>query len=217
MSNLDAVDRRTFLSRSAATIAGTALANTALSYGKILGANDRISLCHVGIGGRGTELDLIVSKVASSHKVEMNAVCDLWSLNREKAVATNTKYYNRAPRAFQHIEDVLTDKDIDAVILSTPDHSHSPLLKMTAEAGKDAYVEKPMGNVLAEAKSARDAVLQNKLIVQVGTQHRSEPYPRAAHDLVQTGVLGDVSKVEIVWNYHGPRWRGRKETNLVRE
>jgi predicted dehydrogenase len=217
MSNSDAVDRRTFLSRSAATIAGSALANTALSYGKILGANDRIALCHVGNGSRGGDLDLIVSKLASNHNVEMNALCDLWRLNREKAVATNTKYYNRAPRAFQHIEDVLADKDIDALIISTPDHSHSPLLAMTAEAGKDAYVEKPMGNVLAEAKSARDAVLQNKLIVQVGTQHRSEPYPRAAHDLVQTGVLGDISKVEIVWNYHGPRWRGRKETKLIRE
>jgi predicted dehydrogenase len=217
VTNSDTVDRRTFLSRSAATIVGTALTNTAVSYGKILGANDRIAICHVGNGSRGGDLDLIVSKLASSHNIEMNAVCDLWRLNREKAVATNAKYYNRSPRAFQYIEDVLADKDIDAVILSTPDHSHSPLLKMTADAGKDAYVEKPMGNVLAEAKSARDTVLKNKLIVQVGTQHRSEPYPRAAHDLVQTGVLGDVSKIEIVWNYHGPRWRGRSETKFINE
>ena len=212
------INRRAFLSNSAAAIAGGAtLANTALSYGKILGANDRIQLCHVGIGGRGTELDLIVSKVAPSHNVEMNAVCDLWRVNREKAVAANTKYYGRAPRAFQHIEDALADKDIDAVILSTPDHSHSPLLKLTADARKDAYVEKPMGNVLEEAKAARDAVIANKLIVQVGTQHRSEPHPQAAQELVQSGVLGDISKVEIVWNYHGPRWRGREVTKQIRE
>ena len=214
----EGINRRTFLSNSAAAIAGGAtLTNTALSYGKIVGANDRIQLCHVGIGGRGSELDLTVSKVAPSHNVEMNAVCDLWRLNREKAVATNTKYYGRAPRAFQHIEDALSDKDIDAVILSTPDHSHSPLLKMTADAGKDAYVEKPMGNVLDEAKAARDAAVQKKLIVQVGTQHRSEPHPQAAQELVQTGVLGDISKVEIVWNYHGPRWRGREVTKQIRE
>lgn len=214
----DEIDRRTFLSKSAAIVAGgSVLGHTALSYGKILGANDRIALCHAGVGSRGSELDLIVSKVAPDHNVEMNAVCDLWNMNRDKAVATNTKYYNRAPRAFQHIEDVLSDNDIDAVILSTPDFSHSPLLKMTAEAGKDAYVEKPMGDVLEEAKAARDAVLQNKRIVQVGTQHRSEPYPKAVHDLIQTGALGDVSKVEIVWNYHGPRWRGREETKLIRE
>ena len=213
----EGINRRTFLSNSAAAIGGATFTRTALSYGKILGANDRIQLCHVGIGGRGSELDLIVSKVAPSHNVEMNAVCDLWRLNREKAVATNTKYYGRAPRAFHHIEDALSDKDIDALILSTPDHSHSPLLKLTADAGKDAYVEKPMGNVLDEAKAARDAVIANKLIVQVGTQHRSEPHPRAAQELVQTGVLGDISKVEIVWNYHGPRWRGREVTKQIRE
>ena len=61
---------------------------------------------------------------------------------------------------------------------------------MAAEAGKDAYVEKPMGNVLEEAKAARDAVKKNGRIVQVGTQHRSEPHPRAAHDVVQTRVGG---------------------------
>jgi predicted dehydrogenase len=217
MNKSDSIDRRTFLSRSAATVAGTALASTALSYGKILGANDRISLGHVGNGSRGDDLDLIIAKLAGSHNVEMNAVCDLWSLNREKAITTNSKYHGRAPRGFQCIEDVLADKDIDAVILSTPDHSHSPLLKMTAQAGKDAYVEKPMGNVLEEAKAARDAVLEGNRIVQVGTQHRSEPYPGAAHDLVETGALGEVSKVEIVWNYHGSRWRGRPESKLIRE
>jgi predicted dehydrogenase len=142
----------------------------------------------------------------------MTGVCDLWRLNREKAVAKNAKFYGRAPRAFQYLEDVVALKDLDAVIISTPEHSHSPILKMAAEAGKDAYVEKPMGNVLAEAKSARDAVIQNERVVQVGTQHRSEPHPRIAQELVQTGALGDVSKVEIVWNYHGPRWRGREET-----
>src|SRR5207237_7490507 len=90
-------------------------------------------------------------------------------------------------------------------------------LKMAVEAGKDAYVEKPMGNLLAETKAARDAVLQSKRIVQVGTQHRSEPHPQVAHDLVQSGTLGEVSKVEVVWNYHGPRWRGREEVKQIRE
>ena len=219
MANLESnMDRRDFLSKSAAVIAGgAALANTALSYGRILGANDRISLCHVGNGSRGEDLDWIIAQIAKKQNVEMSGVCDLWGVNREKAVAANQKYHGRAPRAFSHIEDVLAVQDIDAVILSTPDHSHSPLLKLAAEAGKDAYVEKPMGNVLEEAKAARDAVKKNKRIVQVGTQHRSEPHPRAARDLVQTGVLGDVRKVEIVWNYHGPRWRGRPQVKQIRE
>jgi len=70
--------------------------------------------------------------------------------------------------------------------------------------------------VLAEAKAARDAVLAAKNIVQVGTQHRSEPYPKAAKAAIDSGVLGDVSKVEIEWNYHGPRWRGRPEVKKIR-
>jgi len=102
-------------------------------------------------------------------------------------------------------------------MISTPEHSHSPLLKMTAEAGKDAYCEKPMGNVLEEVKAARDAVLGRNLIVQIGTQHRSEPYQVAVRDLIRSSVLGDVTKYEIEWNYHGPRWRGRPEVKMIRE
>ena len=212
------INRRKFLTNSATLIAaGAVLPSKALSYSRILGANDRISLCHIGNGSRGGDLDWIASQLKTSQNVEMTAVCDLWRVNREKAVAKNTEYYGRAPRAFVYFEEALAAKDLDAMLISTPEHSHSPILKMAAQAGKDAYVEKPMGNVLSEAKAARDAVLENNRIVQVGTQHRSEPYPRAAHDWVQTGVLGEVSKVEIVWNYHGPRWRGREETKLLRE
>jgi len=212
------IDRRKFLTKSAALLAGgAAFASTALSYDRILGANDRISLCHIGNGSRGGDLAWIVSQLKTSQNVEINTVCDLWRLNREKAVAVNTKYYGRAPRSYQYLEEVLALKDVDAVIISTPEHSHSPILQMAVEAGKDAYVEKPMGNVLGEAKAARDATMKSKRIVQVGTQHRSEPYPQAARELVQTGVLGEVSKVEIVWNYRGPRWRGREETKLLRE
>lgn len=212
------MNRRVFLGKSAAAVAASAVfPRTALSYENIVGANDRISLAHIGIGNRGGELDEIVSKLKGTHNVEMTVVCDLWKSNREKAVATNTGYYGRTPRAAAHLEEVLAMKDVDGVLISTPEHSHSPILKMAAEAGKDAYVEKPMGNVLAEAQAARDAVVHAKTIVQVGTQHRSEPYQNAAQEVVRSGALGDISKVEIVWNYHGPRWRGRPEVKQIRE
>src|SRR5271167_1598201 len=175
------MDRKAFLTKSAALLAGAAASvSTALSYSKIAGANDRISLCHIGNGSRGKDLDLIASQLKSSHNVEMTTVCDLWRVNREKAIATNTKYYGRAPRGYQYFEDVLALKDVDAVLISTPEHSHSPILKASVDAGKDAYVEKPMGNVLEDIKAARDAVKKSDRIVQVGTQHRSEPYPKAA-------------------------------------
>jgi predicted dehydrogenase len=211
------IGRRTFLGASGMLAGGAALATTARSYASILGANDRISLGHIGIGNRGRQLVQIAGALKERHNVEMTAVCDLWKVNRERAVEANTKLYGRAPRAYPHLEDLLALKDVDAVLISTPEHSHSPILKMAAEAGKDAYVEKPMGNVLDELKAARAAVRSGKRIVQVGTQHRSEPYPRMACDLVHGGALGEVSKVEVEWNYHGPRWRGRPEVKQIRE
>ena len=210
------MDRRKFLEASLMA-SGAALASSALSYGRIVGANDRLRLGHIGIGSRGGDLTEITVKLKGSHNTEMAAVCDLWTVNREKAVAAYAKPFGRAPQAFRNVDEILAQKDIDAVLISTPDHSHSALLRMAVEAGKDVYVEKPMGNVLAEAKAARDAVIENKRIVQVGTQHRSETYPGLARDLIQSGALGDISKIEIVWNYHGPRWRGREEVSQIRE
>jgi predicted dehydrogenase len=198
-------------------VAAGAIPSTALSYGRILGANDRIALGHVGIGRRGRQLDGIVAGLAKNHNVELTAVCDLWKVNREAAAAQAARDYGRAPRSFQHMEELLALKDVDAVLVSTADFQHATHLRLVAEAGKDAYCEKPMANDLAEAKAARDTVLGRKLVVQVGTQHRSEAYQIAARKLIAEGALGDVSKVEIVWNYHGPRWRGREEVAQLRE
>jgi predicted dehydrogenase len=211
------VDRRSFLNTAAGVVAGTAFASTALSYDRIIGANDRIALGHIGVGNRGTGLHMMASRLKGAHNVETVAVCDLWKTNLERAVSNTERYYGRAPRGFQHLEELLASKDVDAVLIATPEHSHSPVLKAVAEAGKDAYCEKPMGNVLQEVKAARDAVKQRNLVVQVGTQHRSEPYQKAAREVVQSGALGDVSKYEIVWNYNGPRWRGRPEVKQIRE
>jgi predicted dehydrogenase len=211
------VDRRSFLTTAAGVVAGSAVASTALSYERILGANDRITLGHIGIGKRGTGLHTMTARLKGTYNVETVAVCDLWSHNRELAVARTERDSGRAPRGFQHLEDLLALKDIDAVVIATPDHSHSTVLKAAAQAGKHAYCEKPMGNVLEEVKAARDAVRERKLVVQVGTQHRSEPYQLAARKVLQSGALGDISKYEMVWNYNGPRWRGRPEVKQIRE
>jgi predicted dehydrogenase len=221
------ITRRSFLDRSvsaalgAAVIGGTKtpakFSQTAASYGRVLGANDRISLGHIGVGNRGRGLEYILSQLKDSKNVEVTSICDLWKVNLQLAVSNATQIYGREPHTTQHLEEVLSRKDIDAVIISTPEHQHSPMLKMAAEAGKHVYVEKPMGNVLEEVKAARDAVLERNLIVQVGTQRRSEPYQIAANKLFRSGVCGEVSKVEVEWNYHGPRWRGRPEVKKIRE
>jgi hypothetical protein len=94
------MNRRKFLNATAKVIGGSAaLGSSALSYGRIAGANDRISLGHIGIGNRGRGLDEIVSHLKDSHKVEMTAVCDLWSVNREKRKppTTHTMVRRREP------------------------------------------------------------------------------------------------------------------------
>src|SRR2546422_11773944 len=180
------IDRRSFLNQAATLVAGAgAISSAASSYNRILGANDRISLGHIGVGRRGRELAWIVARLKEKN-VEMTAVCDLWKVNREAAVAQATKDYERAPRAFQYMDDLLALKDVDAVLVSTADFQHATHLKLVAEAGKDCYCEKPMANDLAEAKAAREAVLSRPLIVQVGTQHRSEAYQNAARDFIKT-------------------------------
>ncbi len=195
----------------------TAASLSALSYARVRGANERISLAQVGVGSRGRELASVIGGLKDAHNVEMTAVCDLWKVHRERAAHAAASVYGRAPRSFQHLEQMLEAADIDAVIISTADFQHAPMLRMVAEAGKDAYCEKPMANQLEEARAARDSVRARKLVVQIGTQHRSEPYQRAVQQEVDRGVLGQISKVEIVWNYHGPRWRGRPEVKQIRE
>src|SRR6202040_261401 len=88
------INRREFLQKGAVVAAGSAaLSNTALSYARIAGANDRISLGHIGVGSRGSELDGIAARLKDQKNVEMTAVCDLWRHNLERAVAANEKYY----------------------------------------------------------------------------------------------------------------------------
>jgi predicted dehydrogenase len=137
------VNRREFLRKGAMLAAGAAaVKSTALSYNRIAGASDRISLGHIGIGHRGSELDAMVAQLNNSKNVEMTAVCDLWTGNLDRAVAANKKYYGRAPRSTRHADELFRLEDIDAVLISTPEHSHSLLLKMTIEAGKDAFSAK---------------------------------------------------------------------------
>src|SRR5204863_2984969 len=107
-NSLDAkLDRRSFLRTAAGVVAGSTLASTALSYDRILGANDRIALGHIGVGNRGSGLHLIASRLKDKHNVETVAVCDLWKNNRERAATRTAQYYGRAPKAVQHPDELL--------------------------------------------------------------------------------------------------------------
>jgi len=212
MENSNQSTRREFVGQASA-LAGL----SALSYSRVLGANDRISLAHIGIGNRGSELAGMAAKLKDKYNFELTAVCDLWSVNRNRAADRGETRYGRRPRTFQYMEQMLELKDIDAVMISTADFQHSRHLKTVLEAGKDAYCEKPMAHDLEDGKAVRDTFAKSDRIVQIGSQHRSEPYQRETKKVIDSGAVGQITKVEIVWNYHGPRWRGRPEVKQIRE
>jgi len=107
---------------------------------------------------------------------------------------------------------MLGDRDLDSVIIATPDHQHARMLKAAVEAGKDVYCEKPMANVLSEANDAVDAVRRTGRIVQLGTQRRSYPKYRAAARILQSGRIGEIIKVEQIFNDYIPyHWAQRPE------
>jgi predicted dehydrogenase len=200
------MNRRDFLCRSAGAAAGAALAAVAVGPRRVLGANDRISIGVIGAGGRGQYLMGEINNAAKRQEVEMTVICDVWRLERERAAAKLKAWTGRAPRMFSRHGEVLALKDVDAVTIATPDFQHSKILADAARAGKDAYCEKPMASNMKDARDALHAVLDNKRVVQVGTQRRSEGMFVAGAELIQSGVLGTISEIVTGWNDCNPRW-----------
>ena len=209
------IHRRSFLSRSAGAGAGLALAG----FPGLVSARDvngRINVGIVGPGGRGTSLLKQFFETKDGFNARLAAVCDLWSYRRDKAVELTREKQGEAPKVYRHHEEILADKDVDALIIATPDHAHAQILKLAVEAGKDAYCEKPMANVLSEANAALDAVKRAGTIVQIGTQRRANPRYRRATKMIADGVIGDVAKVDMHWSTYSPyRW-ARKEKDIAR-
>src|ERR1700733_867613 len=199
------IDRRTFVKQAGVTMLAAGM--SAKSYGRILGANDRIRLGQLGCGDRSQGHVHMVSLASKQIPVETVAVCDLWSLAREHRAAQVKRAFNLDPKSFQYSEEMLALKDIDGVMIATGDFQHAKLCAEVVKAGKDCYVEKPFANVLSEAIETRDIVKQSKQIVQMGTQHRSQPYPLAVRDIVQSGKIGNIVSIEQSWNVNEERWR----------
>jgi predicted dehydrogenase len=139
--------------------------------------------------------------------VETIAVCDIWSLARDARAEQVKATFNLEPRKYKYSEEMLANKDIDGVMIATGDFQHAKLCAEVVQAGKDCYVEKPFANVLSEAKQTRDIVKASKQMVQMGSQHRSEPYQLAVRDLVRSGRIGEIVHIEQEWNVNMERWR----------
>jgi predicted dehydrogenase len=205
MRDTDEIDRLTFLKGAGGMLMASSM--EARSYARILGANDRIRLAQLGCGDR-SEGHVHMAHLASKQiPVETVAVCDLWSLARDRRAAQVKKVFGMEPQQFKYSEEMLARKDIDGVMIATADFQHAKLCIDVVQAGKDCYVEKPFANVLAEAKEARDVVRASKQVVQMGTQHRSEPYPLAVRDIVRSGKIGKIVHIEQEWDVNEERWR----------
>lgn len=162
---------------------------TALSAGRVLGANDRIRVGLIGAGGRGNQLWPVFVKQPG---VEPIAVCDVYEPFVERAI-TVSEGKAKGYKDFRHLLD---RQDIDAVIIAPPDHWHAIMTVMACEAGKDVYVEKPLSLVAAEGRKMADAVRAHKRIAQTGSQQRSSAHYQEAVQLIKEGGLGEVRQIK---------------------
>lgn len=197
-----ALSRRHFL---AAGGAAAAVAMTAKSYARVIGANDRIRIGFIGVGGMGNgHLDAI-NRLKQPDNVEAVAVADCW-LTRAEAGAKKVE----APRHFSDYRKLLDIKDIDYVTIATPEHWHATMTIDAMDAGKAVYVEKPMTHVIPEALAVVKKQKETGLALQVGVQAMSDDSYDSAAKAIEEGVLGQVvqAQIEYVRRYdkQGP-WR----------
>ncbi|HXB71284.1 MAG TPA: family 16 glycoside hydrolase [Candidatus Acidoferrales bacterium] len=175
-------------------------ATAALSYRRILGANDRVRVGLLGSGGRGT----YVSRYAKEFgNVDIAALADIY----EPRIDSARQQLNPAAERHHDFRQVLDRKDIDAVIVASPDHWHVPMTIAAVGAGKDVYCEKPLTHSVEEGRAIIDAVRKSGRIVQVGYQQRSYPHFQQARQLIQSGRIGQVTQVLTWWNQN---YMGRK-------
>src|SRR2546423_1372717 len=175
-------DRRTFVKTAAAAIATSAF--------PILGANDRVRVGIVGLGGRGNDHINYYSKLPGDCRIE--AVCDVNQAARERAIAHVRKLNNYDPKEFVDMRKLFESKDIDAVSLPLPNHWHALATIWACQAGKDVYVEKPATHNLFEAQKVVEAARKYKRMVQVGSQSRSIRYKTQAIQLIREGAIGQI-------------------------
>src|SRR3989454_4119033 len=191
--------RRQFVASTGAAVVGTAL-----SARRVAGANERVNVALVGCGTRGR---LLANLIKQTPDAAVTALCDVY----DPQVAQARESAGEGARAFKDFREVLDQKDIDAIVIATPDHWHGILAVSACQAGKDAYVEKPLAHNVRESRAIVEAARRSKRIVQHGTQHRAAPHYREVQEIIRSGALGEVRYVRI-WNFQNihPNGIGRE-------
>ncbi len=203
--------RRNFIKKAAVGAAGIyagGLPLTARSLARVKGANDRIRIGIVGFSDRAKHT-LIPALL--EHREELNceivAISDIWNLRREEGKAFMAERGLDVSLA-RNNEELYEAFSPDAVIISTADFQHALHAAEAAEAGCDAYVEKPFAETMEDARLGLDTVRRTGRIIQIGSQRRSGLNYQAAADYLASGNFGDITMVEMCWNVNQPgRWR----------
>jgi predicted dehydrogenase len=163
--------------------------------------NDRLTIAHIGMGTQGTGLmDGFISK----KDAQVVAVCDVDTTRREARKHRVEELYSKQKGrnykgcdAYKDFREIINRKDIDAVVIATPDHWHAFIAIAAVNSGKDVYCEKPLTESIHEAKELVKAVRKNNRVFQVGSMQRSSREFRVACELVQNGIIGEIKTVEV--------------------
>src|SRR5262245_60762405 len=206
--------RRDFIKFVSAGAAGSAISWDAASYARVIGANDRIGVGIVGFSERAQEaLIPALQANAAAQNFEIIAVSDIWRQRREEGAAFLNKLTGKSVAQARNNDELYEMKDVQAVIIATADHQHALHGVEAMRAGRDAYIEKPLANSMADARAVLKAVKESGRVVQVGTQRRSGIAMTKAREYIQSGEFGEVSLVQMTTNANQPmRWR---RPNLV--
>src|SRR5690348_6352202 len=164
---------------------GSALA-TALGYSRILGANDRIRMGYIGLGNRG---DQVHDAFLEHGDCQTAAVCDL----REDYMDFAVNKSRATPKKYKEYQKLLAAKDVDAVVIATPDHWHALMFIDACNAGKDVYVGKPLSLTVVEGRKMVETADRTGRVTQVGTNRRSWRSYKEAVEFVRSGAIGHVS------------------------
>lgn len=174
--------------RQFARTAAAAGVTTALSGLRVLGANDRVRLGFIGLGNRG---DQVLDGFLEHKDGEVAAICDLYQPYLDFAA----KKIGGQPKQFKDYRKLLEMKDLDAVVVCTPDHWHALQTIHACQAEKDVYVEKPLSLTVVEGRKMVEAARKHNRVTQVGLQRHSSPFCKEAADFVRDGGVGKITAV----------------------
>lgn len=189
----NSLNRRDFFKNTGAMSAAFGLAGTALAKpgkmaaGRVLGANDRINVAAIGVGGRGTYVARTFAKAGQGPaNAQIVGVCDVY----QKRVDENKEFHKCD--GYLDYREIINRNDVDAVIIATPDHWHAKIALEAMDRGKDVYLEKPMCHTIEEVKQLIDTVKETKRVLQVGSQTTSGDQWHKAKKAIADGMIGQM-------------------------